>query len=60
MIKIMDDVHNRNKKLAHDKIYKKKEFQDRLNFTEQQLINITKETKKKIHHITKDVEETVG
>lgn len=56
----MDDVHNRNKNLAHDKIYKKKEFQDRLNFTEQQLINLTKEMKQKIFHIAKDVEETVG
>lgn len=60
MVKIMDDVHNRNKKLVNDKMYQKKEFQDKLNFTEQQLINITKEMKSKIHHIAKVVEETVG
>lgn len=60
MVKIMVNVQTRNKKLVHDKIHKKNEFQDILKFTEQQLNNITKEMKEKIHNIVKDVEETVG
>lgn len=60
MFKIMDVVYKRSKKLANDKISQKKELQEKFNFTEQQLINITNEMKMKIHHMVEDVEEKVS
>lgn len=60
MFKIMEITYNRSQEQTHLKMCQKKEFQDKLNFTEQQLINITNQMKMKIHHMVDDVEDKVS
>lgn len=43
-----------------DQLNIKKEVQDKLNFTEQQLMLLTQEMKDKIHHMVEDVEQRVS
>lgn len=56
----MEITYNRSQEQTHLKMCQKKEFQDKLNFTEQQLINITNQMKMKIHHMVDDVEDKVS
>lgn len=60
MFKIMEIIYNRSQEQTHFNMCKKKEFQDKLNFTEQQLINITHQMKIKIHSMVDDVEDKVS
>lgn len=56
----MEIIFNRSQEQIHLKMCQKKEFQNKLNFTEQQLINITNQMKMKIHHMVDDVEDKVS
>jgi len=60
MFKIMEIIYNRSQEQTQLKMCQKKEFQEKLNFTEQQLINITNQMKMKIHHMVDDVEDKVS
>jgi mitofusin 2 len=60
MLKIMETIYNRSQEQTHLKMCQKKEFQEKLNFTEQQLINITNQMKMKIHQMVDDVEDKVN
>ncbi|XP_015372851.1 PREDICTED: transmembrane GTPase Marf-like [Diuraphis noxia] len=60
MYTIMEKVYNRSKELTHSKMCQKKEFQEKLNFTEQQLVCITNQMKMKIHQMVDDVEDKVS
>lgn len=60
MFKIMETIYNRSQEQAHLKMCQKKEFQEKLNFTEQQLISITNQMKMKIHQMVDDVEKKVS
>jgi len=60
MFKIMETIYNRSQEQTHLKMCQKKEFQDKLNFTEQQLISITNQMKTKIHQMVDDVEDKVN
>lgn len=56
----MEIVYKRSQEQTHLKKCQKKEFQDKLNFTEQQLISITNQMKTKIHQMVEDVEDKVS
>jgi len=56
----MDLVYETALKLKSEKAVAKKEINDKLNFTEQQLLLITQEMKKKIHAMVEDVEQKVS
>jgi len=60
MLKIMETIHNRSQEQTHLKMCQKKEFQEKLNFIEQQLISITNQMKMKIHQMVDDVEDKVN
>uniref|UniRef100_A0A2S2PK02 Transmembrane GTPase Marf n=1 Tax=Schizaphis graminum TaxID=13262 RepID=A0A2S2PK02_SCHGA len=60
MLKIMETIYNRSQEQTQLKMCLKKEFQEKLNFTEQQLINITNQMKMKIHQMVDDVEDKVN
>jgi len=60
MYKIMETIYNRSQEQTHLKMCQKKEFQEKLNFTEQQLICITNQMKMKIHQMVDDVEDKVN
>lgn len=60
MYKIMETIYNRSQEQTHSKMCQKKEFQEKLNFTEQQLICITNQMKMKIHQMVDDVEDKVN
>ncbi|XP_050056979.1 transmembrane GTPase Marf isoform X2 [Aphis gossypii] len=60
MLKIMETIHNRSQEQTHLKMCQKKEFQEKLNFIEQQLISITNQMKMKIHQMVDDVEDKVS
>lgn len=60
MFKIMETIYNRSQELRQLKMCQKKELQEKLNFTEQQLINITNQMKMKIHQMVDDVEDKVN
>lgn len=55
----MDVIFNKSQEQTHLKMCEKKELQDKLNFTEQQLISITNQMKTKIHQMVDDVEDKV-
>ncbi|XP_014287762.1 transmembrane GTPase Marf isoform X3 [Halyomorpha halys] len=57
---VMETVYERALSLQRDKSLQKKEVNDKLNFTEQQLLLITQEMKEKIHHMVEDVEQRVS
>lgn len=56
----MEIVYKRSQEQTYLKKCLKKEFQDKLNFTEQQLISITSQMKAKIHQMVEDVEDKVS
>lgn len=57
---MMETIYERALLLHKEKANEKKEVNDRLNFTEQQLLLITQEMKDKIHHMVEDVEQRVS
>lgn len=59
MCKIMDTIYKRS--LEHTKLKgsQKKEYQEKLNFTNQQLENLTNILKIKIRNVVDDVEDKV-
>ncbi|XP_044755838.1 transmembrane GTPase Marf [Coccinella septempunctata] len=57
---ILDSIYSDAQKLRDDKLNKRKELQDKINYTEQQLMIITQEMKQKIHHMVEDVEQRVS
>lgn len=60
MVKIMETINKRSQEQTHLKKCQKKEFQDKLTFIEQQLIDITNQMKTKIHRMSADVEDKVS
>lgn len=60
MCKIMEIIFNRSQEQTNFKMCQKKAVQDKLNFTEQELINITNQMKMKIHQMVDDVESKVS
>lgn len=60
MCKIMDIVYNRSQEQKNSKIDQIKKCQDKLNYTEQQLISLTNQMKMKIHQMVSDVEDKVS
>lgn len=46
--------------MKEDKLKQKKDVQDKINYTEEQLIIITQEMKQKIHQMVEDVEQRVS
>jgi len=57
--RVMDAIYEKSLKTRAEKMSAKKEVQDRLNFTEQQLLLLTQEMKDKIHQMVEDVEQKV-
>ncbi|KAJ8948205.1 hypothetical protein NQ318_010481 [Aromia moschata] len=57
---ILDGIYNDALKLKEDKLVRRKELTDKINYTEQQLMVITQEMKKKIHTMVEDVEQRVS
>jgi len=58
MYKIVETINNRSQ--THSKMCQKNEFQEKLNFTEQQLKCITNQMEIKIHQMVDDVEDKVS
>ncbi|XP_014481155.1 PREDICTED: transmembrane GTPase Marf isoform X2 [Dinoponera quadriceps] len=58
--KALDEILNRSQKMRDEQKDVKKEVNDKLNFTEQQLILLTQEMKNKIHCMVEDVEQKVS
>ncbi|XP_058806833.1 transmembrane GTPase Marf isoform X2 [Phymastichus coffea] len=56
----LDEVLDRTQKMKTEQITVKKEVNDKLNFTEQQLMILTQEMKDKIHRMVEDVEQRVS
>lgn len=56
----MDGIYETALRLKAEKTAIKKEFSDKLVFTEQQFLLITQEMKEKIHHMVEDVEQRVS
>lgn len=56
----MDKLFNNAQKQKEEKLQKRKELNDKMNYTEQQLMVITQEMKQKIHHMVEDVEQRVS
>ncbi|KAJ8950249.1 hypothetical protein NQ314_007954 [Rhamnusium bicolor] len=54
---ILDGIYNDALKLKEEKLTHRKELTDKINYTEQQLMIITQEMKKKIHCMVEDVEQ---
>ncbi|XP_014239321.1 transmembrane GTPase Marf isoform X2 [Cimex lectularius] len=57
---VMETVYERALAMQKEKAIIKKEVNDKLNYTEQQLLLITQEMKEKIHHMVEDVEQRVS
>ncbi|VVC32912.1 Dynamin superfamily,Fzo/mitofusin HR2 domain,P-loop containing nucleoside triphosphate hydrolase,Dynamin- [Cinara cedri] len=60
MLKIMDIIYNRSQEQKNLKLNEIEKCQEKLNYTEQSLISITKEMKTKIHQMVNDVEKKVS
>lgn len=60
MFRIMEIIYNKSQEQSQIKMCQKKDLQDKLNYTEQQLINITNQMKIKIHQMVEDVENRVN
>lgn len=60
MCKIMDVVYSRSQEQKNLKFDQIKKCQNKLNYTEQQLISITNQMKMKIHQMVDDVEDKVS
>jgi mitofusin len=56
----LDDIYNDAQKIKEDKLIRRKEVHDKINYTEQQLIIVTQEMKQKIHQMVEDVEQRVS
>uniref|UniRef100_A0A1B6EQB9 Dynamin-type G domain-containing protein n=4 Tax=Proconiini TaxID=565685 RepID=A0A1B6EQB9_9HEMI len=57
---VMEKIYEKALGLQKEKAVSKKEVNDKLNFTEQQLMLLTQEMKDKIHQMVEDVEEKVS
>ncbi|XP_023021702.2 mitochondrial assembly regulatory factor [Leptinotarsa decemlineata] len=57
---ILEGVYNDALQLKEEKLKKRKELNDKINYTEQQLMVVTQEMKKKIHNMVEDVEHRVS
>lgn len=53
----MDGIYNEALRLKEEKLKNRRELNDKINYTEQQLMIITQEMKKKIHSMVEDVEQ---
>lgn len=56
----LDEILERTQKMRNEQLNIKKEVNDKLNFTEQQLMLLTQEMKDKIHRMVEDVEQKVS
>lgn len=56
----MEKIYEKALNLQKEKAIAKKEVNDKLNFTEQQLMLLTQEMKDKIHQMVEDVEQKVN
>lgn len=56
----MEAIYEKALATQKEKALIKKELNDKLNYTEQQLLLITQEMKEKIHHMVEDVEQRVS
>ncbi|CAG9819032.1 unnamed protein product [Phaedon cochleariae] len=57
---ILEGIYNDSLRLKEEKLKQRKELTDKINYTEQQLMIITQEMKKKIHNMVEDVEHRVS
>ncbi|CAH1972897.1 unnamed protein product [Acanthoscelides obtectus] len=57
---ILDGIYNDALKLKEDRLAQRKEVTDKITYTEQQLMVITQDMKKKIHTMVEDVEQRVS
>lgn len=57
---VMEKIYEKALNLQKEKAIAKKEVNDKLNFTEQQLMLLTQEMKDKIHQMVEDVEQKVN
>jgi len=57
---VMEAIYDRGLTMQKEKALCKKDVNDKLNYTEQQLLLITQEMKEKIHHMVEDVEQRVS
>jgi mitofusin 2 len=57
---VMEAIYDKCLKTRAEKMLARKEFQDKFNFTEQQLMLLTQEMKDKIHQMVEDVEQRVS
>lgn len=54
---ILEGIYSDALKLKEEKLAERKELNDKINYTEQQLMVVTQEMKKKIHSMVEDVEQ---
>lgn len=57
---VLDVIYSDALKLKEEKLIQRKELNDKISYTEQQLMIITQEMKKKIHCMVEDVEQRVS
>lgn len=57
---MLDNIYTDAQKLKEDKLRQRKDLHDKMNYTEQQLMLITREMKQKIHNMVEDVEQRVS
>ncbi|VEN51345.1 unnamed protein product [Callosobruchus maculatus] len=57
---ILDGIYNDALKLKEERLAQRKELTDKITYTEQQLMLITQDMKKKIHAMVEDVEQRVS
>lgn len=57
---ILESIYNEALRLREEKLKQRKELTDKINYTEQQLVIITQEMKKKIRNMVEDVEQRVS
>lgn len=56
----MDNIYVNAESLKEQKLQTRKDLNDKINYTEQQLMVITQEMKQKIRHLVEDVEQRVS
>ncbi|KAK4876273.1 hypothetical protein RN001_012695 [Aquatica leii] len=57
---LLDTIYNNAQKLKGEKLEVRQDLNEKMNYTEQQLMLITREMKQKIHHMVEDVEQRVS
>lgn len=57
---VMEKIYEKAIGLQKEKAQGKKEVNEKLNYTKQQLLLLTQEMKEKIHHMVEDVEQKVN